>query len=117
MQVSVENTGTLGRKLTISVPAERFEKEFVSRLTKLSKQVKMSGFRPGKVPLKVVEKQYGQQITSEVTGDLIQATYIEALGQEGLRPAGGPKIEPKTLNRGEDLQYTAESRARKSSVR
>ena len=108
MQVSVENTGTLGRKLTISVPAERFEKEFVSRLTKLSKQVKMSGFRPGKVPLKVVEKQYGQQITSEVTGDLIQATYIEALGQEGLRPAGGPKIEPKTLNRGEDLQYTAE---------
>jgi trigger factor len=108
MQVSVENTGTLGRKLTISVPAERFEKEFVSRLTKLSKQVKMSGFRPGKVPLKVVEKQYGQQITSEVTGDLIQATYIEALGQEGLRPAGGPKIEPKALNRGEDLQYTAE---------
>ena len=108
MQVSVENTGTLGRKLTISVPAERFEKEFVSRLTKLSKQVKMSGFRPGKVPLKVVEKQYGQQITDEVTGDLIQATYIEALGQEGLRPAGGPKIEPKTLNRGEDLQYTAE---------
>jgi len=108
MQVSVENTGTLGRKLTISVPAERFEKEFVSRLTKLSRQVKMSGFRPGKVPLKVVEKQYGQQITDEVTGDLIQATYIEALGQEGLRPAGGPKIEPKPVNRGEDLQYTAE---------
>ena len=108
MQVSVENTGTLGRKLTISVPAERFEKEFVNRLTKLSKQVKMSGFRPGKVPLKVVEKQYGQQITDEVTGDLIQATYIEALGQEGLRPAGGPKIEPKTVSRGEDLQYTAE---------
>jgi len=108
MQVSVENTGTLGRKLTISVPAERFEKEFVNRLTKLSKQVKMSGFRPGKVPLKVVEKQYGQQITDEVTGDLIQATYIEALGQEGLRPAGGPKIEPKAISRGEDLQYTAE---------
>jgi len=108
MQVSVENTGTLGRKLTISVPAERFEKEFVSRLTKLSKQVKMSGFRPGKVPLKVVEKQYGQQITDEVTGDLIQATYIEALGQEGLRPAGGPKIEPKPVNRGEALEYTAE---------
>lgn len=108
MQVSVENTGTLGRKLTISVPAERFEKEFVSRLTKLSKQVKMSGFRPGKVPLKVVEKQYGQQITSEVTGDLIQATYIEALGQEGLRPAGGPKIEPKPVSRGEALEYTAE---------
>jgi trigger factor len=108
MQVSVENTGTLGRKLTISVPAERFEKEFTSRLTKLSKQVKMSGFRPGKVPLKVVEKQYGQQITDEVTGDLIQATYIEALGQEGLRPAGGPKIEPKPVNRGEALEYTAE---------
>jgi len=108
MQVSVENTGTLGRKLTISVPAERFEKEFINRLTKLSKQVKMAGFRPGKVPLKVVEKQYGSQISSEVTGDLIQATYIEAIGQEGLRPAGGPKIEPKQIARGEALEYTAE---------
>ena len=108
MQVSVENTGTLGRKITVSIPAERFEKEFVSRLTKLSKQVKMSGFRPGKVPLKVVEQQYGKQVSDEVTGDLIQATYIEALGQEGLRPAGGPKIEPKQLNRGEALEYTAE---------
>jgi len=108
MQVSVENTGTLGRKLTVSVPAERFEKEFQNRLTRLSKQVKMSGFRPGKVPLKVVEKQYGRQITDEVTGDLIQTTYIEALGQEGLRPAGGPRIEPKRVNRGEALEYTAE---------
>ncbi len=108
MQVSVENTGTLGRKITISVPAERFEKEFVSRLTKLSKNVKMSGFRPGKVPLKVIEKQYGAQVRSEVTGDLIQATYIEAIGQEGLRPAGGPKIEPKPLGSDGTLEYTAE---------
>lgn len=108
MQVSVENTGTISRKLTVSVPAERFEKEFTSRLTKLSKQVKMPGFRPGKVPLKVVEQQYGQQITNEVAGDLIQATYIEAIGQEGLRPAGGPRIDPKPVNRGEALEYTAE---------
>lgn len=108
MQVSVENTGTLGRKLTISVPADRFEKEFVSRLTRLSKQVKMPGFRPGKVPLKVVEKQYGQQVTNEVTGDLIQATYVEAIGQEGLRPAGGPKIDPKPVTRGQALEFTAE---------
>lgn len=108
MQVSVENTGTLGRKITVSIPAERFEKEFISRLTKLSKSVKMSGFRPGKVPLKVMEQQYGKQVSDEVTGDLIQATYMEAIGQEGLRPAGGPKIDSKPAHRGQALEYTAE---------
>lgn len=108
MQVSVENTGTLGRKITVTVPAERFEKEFAARLTKLSKNVKMAGFRPGKVPLKVVEKQYGQQLSAEVTGDLIQETYIEAIGEQGLKPASGPKIEPKAVTRGQALEYTAE---------
>jgi trigger factor len=108
MQVSVENTGTLGRKITVTVPAERFEKEFVARLTKLSKNVKMAGFRPGKVPLKVVEKQYGPQLSAEVTGDLIQQTYIEAIGGQGLKPASGPKIEPKAVARGQALEYTAE---------
>jgi len=108
MQVSVENTGTLGRKITVTVPAERFEKEFVARLTKLSRNVKMAGFRPGKVPLKVVEKQYGQQLSAEVTGDLIQQTYVEAIGKQGLKPASGPKIEPKAVARGQALEYTAE---------
>ncbi len=108
MQVSVENTGTLGRRLTVSVPANQVEAAYSNRLQRLARQVKMPGFRPGKVPTKVVEQQYGPQLMEEVVGDLIQDSFREAVGQEGLRPAGGPKIEPKSLQRGEEFRYTAE---------
>lgn len=108
MQVSVENFGTLGRRLTIAVPAERVEKEFATRLQRLTKQVKMPGFRPGKVPLKMVEAQYGGRLMDEVTGELIQTTLREAIGSHGLRPAGDPRIERKPVARGEQLEYTVE---------
>ncbi len=108
MQVSVESIGTLGRRLKVAVPADQVEKEFNARLQRLSKQVKMPGFRPGKVPLKMVEAQYGGRLIDEVAGELVQTTLYEAIGSQGLRPAGDPKIERKPFVRGEQLEYTVE---------
>jgi trigger factor len=108
MQVSVETTSTLGRKLTVIVAAEQFEQEFSTRLNKLSRQVKMPGFRPGKVPTKVVEARYSGQLLEEVAGELIERTLREAIGTRQLRPAGGTRIQHKPLARGQGLEYTAE---------
>jgi trigger factor len=108
MQVSVETVGTLGRRLKVAVPAEDVEKEFSTRLARLSKQVRMPGFRPGKVPLKMVEAQYGDRLIQEVAGELIQSSLREAIGREGLRPAGSPRVQPQPLARGKQLEYTAD---------
>jgi len=108
MQVSVETVGTLGRKLKVEVPAADVEKEFSERLKKLSQQVKMPGFRPGKVPLKMVEAQYGGRLMEEIAGDLIETSLREAIVREGLRPAGGPRIQNHSIARARGLAYTAE---------
>lgn len=108
MQVSVETFGALGRRLKVAVPADQVEKEFNARLQRLSKQVKMPGFRPGKVPLKMVEAQYGVRLMDEVAGELIQTSMFEAIGSQGLRPAGDPQIQRKPVVRGEQLEYTVE---------
>jgi trigger factor len=108
MQVSVESFGALGRRVKVAVPAADVEKAFSERLHKFSQRVKMPGFRPGKVPLKMIEAQYGGQLMQEVASDLIEASFAEAVGREGLRPAGGPRIQPQRVARGADLQYTAE---------
>src|SRR3989344_8333784 len=108
MQVSVETIGTLGRRLKVAVPAEQVEKEFNDRLQRLSKQVKLPGFRPGKVPLKLVEAQYGGRLMDEVAGELIQTTMYEAICSQGLRPAGDPRVQRKPVVRGEQLEYTVE---------
>jgi trigger factor len=108
MQVSVQNVGTLGRKLTVALPAEELEKAFRARLQRLSRQVKMPGFRPGKVPLKMIEARYGASLMEEVASDLIAASFREAITREGLRPAAGPRIQRKRVERGEQLEYTAD---------
>lgn len=108
MQVSVETTSALGRRLTVVVPADQFEQEFAHRLQRLSKQVKLAGFRPGKVPPKVVEARYSGQLLEEVAGDLIERTLREAIGTHELRPAGGTRVQHKPLARGQGLEYTAE---------
>lgn len=108
MQVSIETIGTLGRRLKVAVPADRVEKEFNARLQRLSKQVKLPGFRPGKVPLKMVEAQYGGRLMDEVAGEMIQTTLHEAIGSQGMRPAGDPKVQRKSFVRGEQLEYTVE---------
>lgn len=107
MQVSVEETGSLERRLNVAVPQDRIEKEVQSRLQRLSRTAKVKGFRPGKVPMKVVAQQYGKQVRDEVVGEVIQSSYFEAVSQEKLQPAGMPSIEPKVLEEGKDLEYTA----------
>lgn len=107
MQVIVETTGALGRRMTVAVPAERLEREISARMKRLSQTARFPGFRPGKAPMKMVEAQYGGQVLEEVVGDLIRSTFYEAVSEKGLKPAGGPNIEPKRVDRGQDFEYTA----------
>lgn len=107
MQVSMEAGEGLERKLTILVPAETVEKEVESRLKSMSSRVKVDGFRPGKVPLKIVKQQYGAQVHQEVIGDVLQTSFRDAVIKEELRPAGAPSIEPKNMTLGEPLEYIA----------
>lgn len=107
MQVSVETTGALERRMEIQVPAERVEKAVDERLKSLSRTVRLKGFRPGKVPVNVVRQQFGAQVRQEVLGDVVQSTFNEAVTQEKLVPTGGPRIEPISTERGGDLKYRA----------
>ena len=107
MQVSVETLSDLERRVTVQVPAEQVTGEINSRLQKLSRQVKVHGFRPGKVPLKLIKKMHGDQVRYEVVSELVQQSLIEALTQEQLSPIGAPAIEPKNLEEGQDLEYSA----------
>ena len=107
MEVSVENTGGLERRMTVQVPAERVDQEVGSRLQSMSTTVRLDGFRPGKVPLKVIEQKYGKQVRLEVVDQVVNSTLQEALTQENMRPAGVPNIEPKDSEQGEPLEYVA----------
>ncbi len=107
MQVSVEATNGLERRMTIELPVERIDGEVQNRLKQMSRSAKVKGFRPGKVPHKVLAQQYGAQLRDEVVGELIQATYFEAVTQEKLQPAGMPRIEPTVNEEGKNLEYTA----------
>jgi trigger factor len=106
MQVTVESTGSLERKLRVELPIERVEREVDSRLKSVGKNAKIKGFRPGKVPPQVVRKRYGKQIRQEVLADLMQKSYSDALMQEKLNPAGAPKIEQQDEN-GKHFAYVA----------
>ena len=94
MQVSVETTQGLERKMTVALPAEDIDSAVLERLQSLSKTTRINGFRPGKVPFKVVKKRYEPQVRSEVLGSLINRSYFDAVQQEKLRPAGQPDIVP-----------------------
>ncbi len=107
MDVSVEQTGTLGRRVTVEVPAERIEQAVEERLRGLARRVHVPGFRPGRVPFRIVRQRYGAQVREEVLGELMEQTLREALEREGLRPAGGPRIEQAQADPGQPLRYTA----------
>lgn len=106
MQVSVEELGGLERRLTVQLPAARIEQEIEQRLQDLSRRVKLNGFRPGKVPLKVVKRMYGGQVRQEVLGELMQSSFQEAVSGQNLRPAAGPQISPSAAAEG-DFAYAA----------
>ena len=107
MQVSVEITSGLGRRLTIGVPAERVEAEVNARLEKASRTVRLKGFREGRVPMKVVRQRFGAGVRQEVLGEVMSQSFYEAVRQEDLRPAGQPTIEPRSLINGRDIEFTA----------
>ena len=79
MQVSVESAGGLERRITVQVPADRIDQEVDSRLQSMSRTVRLDGFRPGKVPVKVIEQKYGTQVRQEVIEQIINSTLQEAL--------------------------------------
>lgn len=107
MQVSVESGDGLERTLKVQVPAGQVDEKVDAKLREMRGQVRLQGFRPGKVPMKVVEKRYGPQVRSEVLDEVVRTTYAEALEQEDLRPAGTPDIQPLTVEPGQDLEYEA----------
>ncbi|MGI9294404.1 MAG: trigger factor, partial [Pseudomonadales bacterium] len=107
MQVSVETIGGLERRLTIGIPVEKIETEVNARLQKAAPNVRLAGFRPGKVPMKVVRQRFGAGVRQEVLGELMNQTFYEAVEQEDIKPAGRPNIATKTDERGLDFEYTA----------
>ncbi len=107
MQVSIETLDGLERRMTVQIPSERVSEAVEKKLKDLSKTVRIDGFRPGKVPLKVVQQKYGGHVRQEVIGDVIESSYQEALIQEKVRPAGMPSIDSVSTEEKEDMSYTA----------
>lgn len=107
MQVSVENTSALERRMTIAVPAERVENEVNKRLQQTAKRAKVAGFRPGKVPMSVIRQRFEADARQEAFGDLVQASFYEAIVEQKLNPAGAPAVEPKSFEKGKDLEFVA----------
>lgn len=107
MQVSIETTSGLERRLTVGVPAETVDTEVDARLKKAVKNVRLPGFRPGKVPMKVMRQRFGAGVRQEVLGEVMSRSFQEAVVQEKLKPAGSPTIEPRSTGAGKDLEYVA----------
>ncbi|MCB1736285.1 MAG: trigger factor [Gammaproteobacteria bacterium] len=107
MRVSVETTEGLQRRMTVEVPAERVDGEVESRIKQYARRVRLDGFRPGKVPVKLVKKQFGDSIRQEVLGEVIESTLREAFQQENVNPAGMPSVESVKDQIGEDFSYAA----------
>ena len=106
MNVTVESTGALERRMRVEVPLERIESEVDTRLKSVGRTAKIKGFRPGKVPARVVRQHYGKQVRQEVVGEIMQKSYSDAVMQENLKPAGGPKIETEDED-GKTFAYVA----------
>ncbi|WP_223462327.1 MULTISPECIES: trigger factor [unclassified Pseudomonas] len=107
MQVSVENTTALERRMSVTVPAERIESQVNKRLQQTAQKAKIAGFRPGKVPMSEIKRRFGADARQEAVGDVIQSSFYEAVVEQKLNPAGQPSIEPKSLEAGKDLEYVA----------
>lgn len=107
MQVSVETLKGLERKVTVSVPTEKVEEEVSLRLRNLARKAKVDGFRPGKVPMHVVENRFSDSVREEVAREMVQSTLFAALQEKELIPAGSPLVEPEQVESGKDFKYTA----------
>jgi len=108
MQQAVQNTSPLERNITVSIPVERIEAEIATRLKKLARTVKMQGFRPGHVPIKMVERHYGFQVRQEVVTDEVQQRFADAIKDQKYRVAGYPRFQPVPAADGaSNVEYTA----------
>jgi len=107
MQVSVESTGPLEKRLKVVVPEEKIATEVQNRLQSMTKTTRIKGFRQGKVPLKIVQKQYGAKVRQEVIGEVMQNSLYEAITQENLQPATRPELEDFDTEQTEGLVFTA----------
>ena len=107
VDVSVEVQKGLERRITVRVPAAEIEQEVDTRLKKVGRTARLKGFRPGKIPAKVVRQRYGGQVRQEVMTDVIRTSYSQALAQEQLNPAGGPSIEPLPTESEDHFSYRA----------
>ncbi len=107
LQVSVEALEGLERRMTVTIPAVRIEKEVDVRLLSVGRKAKLKGFRPGKVPPKVVRQHYGAEVRQEVLNEMIQSSYTAALDQEKLRPAALPTLEQGSAENGDDYAFSA----------
>ena len=108
MQQAVQNTSALERNITVSIPVDHLEAEIQQRLKKLARTVKMQGFRPGHVPIKMVERHYGFQVRQEVVTDEVQQRFADAVKDQNYRVAGYPRFQPVPSTEGaSNVEYTA----------
>ena len=100
MQATLESLNGLERRLNVSLPLTEIDTEVSARLKKIARTAKLAGFRPGKVPLKIVEQQFGPQVRQEVLGDVVKKSFGDAVREQNLRVAGLPSIEPRSGGEG-----------------
>lgn len=107
MQVSIETTTGLERRMTIGVPAAEIENAVAARLAEAARTVRINGFRKGKIPSSVIKSRFGKGVRQEVLGDVMSRAYYAAVNEQKIKPAGQPRIEPKSLDEGRDLEFVA----------
>ena len=107
MQVSVETTSQIERRVTVQVPASEVDEAVEARLLDTAKNIRLNGFRKGRVPMSVVRQRYGRGVRDEVVGELMRERYVRAITEQSLNPAGFPSIEPKVDEAGKDLEFFA----------
>ena len=107
MQISVETMTGLERRLKIVVPSEVFEQQITDKLTEARGRIRLDGFRPGKVPMKEVRRRFGNGVRAEVAGDLMQSSFLQAIEEEQLAPAGSPNLEVIKMDPGIDFEFSA----------
>ncbi|WP_282040105.1 trigger factor [Halomonas alimentaria] len=107
MQVSVDTTSQIERRITVQVPAAEIDEAVNARLKDAAKNVRMDGFRRGKVPMSVIRQRYGSDVRNEVVGEVMRERYVRAISENELNPAGFPQIEPTVNEAGKDLEFVA----------
>jgi len=107
MQVSVDTTSQIERRITVQVPAAEIDEAVNARLKDAAKNVRMDGFRRGKVPMSVIRQRYGSDVRNEVVGEVMRERYVRAISEHELNPAGFPQIEPTVNEAGKDLEFVA----------